>query len=332
MAVLVTGGAGYIGSHMAWHLLDAGEDVVVLDSLATGHQWSVPGSASFVQGEVSDPDALRQVLSIAPVDAVIHFAGSVSVPESLENPAKYYRNNTCATLALVENCLAAGIETVLFSSTAAVYGEVGAGPVSETTPALPTTPYGASKLMVETMLRDISAAGPLRHAALRYFNVAGADPQGRTGHSTRGATHLLKVACEAALGTRKGMTVFGTDYATRDGTAERDFIHVGDLVEAHYLALKRLRANPESFTLNCGYGRGYTVLETIEAVRRATGSEFPVDYGPRRPGDLGSVIADSTSIRDLLGWRPALNDIDVIARHAIEWEQHLARRNAAEDV
>jgi UDP-glucose 4-epimerase len=328
MAVLVTGGAGYIGSHMAWRLLDAGEEVIVLDSLATGHDWSVPQAARLVRGDVGDPGAVASALALAPVDAVIHFAGSVSVPESISDPILYYRNNTCATLNLVDTCLAAGVERLLFSSTAAIYGEVGSGPVPESAPAVPTTPYGASKLMIETMLRDISAATPLRHAALRYFNVAGADPHGRTGHSTRGASHLLKIACEAALGLRPGITVNGTDYPTRDGSAERDFIHVTDLVEAHYLALQRLRANDASFTLNCGYGRGYTVLETIEAVRRATGNDFEVGFGPRRPGDLGSVVADSSAIRALLDWRPALDDIDAIARHAVDWERYLMRRNA----
>ncbi|WP_067340187.1 UDP-glucose 4-epimerase GalE [Stappia indica] len=329
MAVLVTGGAGYIGSHMAWRLLDAGERVVVLDSLEGGHAWSVPPAARFVQGDVADGQALARALELAgePVDAVLHFAGSVSVPESVERPEKYYRNNTCATLALIEGCRAAGIANVIFSSTAAVYGEVGSDPVDESAPTLPTSPYGTSKLMSERMLADIAGAHSLRCGVLRYFNVAGADPLGRTGHSTRGAAHLLKVACEAALGLRDGLTIHGTDYPTRDGTAERDFIHVTDLVEAHYLALQQLRAGDAGFTLNCGYGRGYTVLETIDAVKRLSGSDFPVHTGPRRPGDIASVIADNRQILARLGWAPVHDDIDTIAAHALAWERKLLQRS-----
>ncbi|WP_249695394.1 UDP-glucose 4-epimerase GalE [Stappia sp. WLB 29] len=329
MAVLVTGGAGYIGSHMAWRLLDAGERVVVLDSLKGGHDWSVPPAAAFLRGDVADQNALARALELAgePVDAVLHFAGSVSVPESVERPEKYYRNNTCATLALVEGCRAAGIANVIFSSTAAVYGEVGSDPVDEAAPTRPTSPYGMSKLMSERMLADIAGAHGLRCGVLRYFNVAGADPQGRTGHSTRGAAHLLKIACEAALGLRDGLTIHGTDYPTRDGTAERDFIHVSDLVEAHYLALLQLRAGSAGFTLNCGYGRGYTVLETIEAVKRLSGRDFAVHTGPRRPGDIASVVADNRAILARLGWTPVHNDIDTIAGHALAWERKLLQRS-----
>lgn len=329
MAVLVTGGAGYIGSHMAWRLLDAGERVVVLDSLEGGHDWSVPPAAAFLRGDVADGDAVARALDLAgePVDAVLHFAGSVSVPESVERPEKYYRNNTCATLALVESCRAAGIANVIFSSTAAVYGEVGSDPVDEAAPTRPTSPYGMSKLMSERMLADIAGAHSLRCGVLRYFNVAGADPLGRTGHSTRGAAHLLKVACEAALGLRDGLTIHGTDYPTRDGTAERDFIHVSDLVEAHYLALLQLRAGGAGFTLNCGYGRGYTVLETIDAVKRLSGSDFAVHTGPRRPGDIASVVADNRAILARLGWTPVHDDIDTIAGHALAWERKLLHRS-----
>ena len=329
MAVLVTGGAGYIGSHMAWRLLDAGERVVVLDSLEGGHDWSVPPAAAFLRGDVADGDAVARALDLAgaPVDAVLHFAGSVSVPESVERPEKYYRNNTCATLALVESCRAAGIANVIFSSTAAVYGEVGSDPVDEAAPTRPTSPYGMSKLMSERMLADIAGAHSLRCGVLRYFNVAGADPLGRTGHSTRGAAHLLKVACEAALGLRDGLTIHGTDYPTRDGTAERDFIHVSDLVEAHYLALLQLRAGGAGFTLNCGYGRGYTVLETIDAVKRLSGSDFAVHTGPRRPGDIASVVADNRAILARLGWTPVHDDIDTIAGHALSWERKLLQRS-----
>ncbi|MBC2859054.1 UDP-glucose 4-epimerase GalE [Stappia sp. 28M-7] len=329
MAVLVTGGAGYIGSHMAWRLLDAGERVVILDSLQGGHEWSVPPAALFHRGDVADGQALAHALDLAgePVDAVLHFAGSVSVPESVEHPERYYRNNTCATLALVEGCRAAGISNFIFSSTAAVYGEVGGRPVNEKAPTQPASPYGMSKLMSERMLSDIAGAHGLRCGVLRYFNVAGADPQGRTGHSTRGAGHLLKVACEAALGLRDGLTIHGIDYPTRDGTAERDFIHIADLVEAHYLALQKLRAGDAGFTLNCGYGRGYTVLETISAVKRASGKDFAVRTGPRRPGDIASVIADNRQILARLGWTPAHDDIDMIAGHALAWERKLLQRS-----
>lgn len=330
MAVLITGGAGYIGSHMAWRLLDAGEEVIILDNLSTGHAWSIPGRAVFVKGDAGSTEAFAEARASAPIDAVIHFAGSVVVPESIAEPLKYYRNNTCTTLGLLENCLAAGVETFIFSSTAAVYADPGDELVGEDAALLPATPYGRSKLMIEEILADVSAASGLHHAILRYFNVAGADPAGRTGHSTRGATHLLKVACEAALGKRDGMAVFGTDYPTRDGTAERDFIHVSDLVEAHYLALQKLRAARENFTLNCGYGRGYSVLEMIAAVKAESGTDFPVALEGRREGDLARVVADSTAIRTALAWRPAYDDLAGIARHALAWERHLMSRNATE--
>ena len=328
MATLVTGGAGYIGSHMVWRLLDAGETVVVIDDLRTGHDWAVPGQAHFIQGDVSERDVLQRACALAPIDAVIHFAGSVIVPESLADPLKYYRNNTCASRALIENCLAAGIERILFSSTAAVYGDPDTCPVAETAPTVPTTPYGASKLMVEQILRDTARATGLRYGALRYFNVAGADPLGRAGHSTTGATHLLKVACEAALGIRDSITVHGTDYPTRDGTAERDFIHVSDLVEAHFLALRHLRDGGDSFTANCGYGQAYSVFEVIDAVAKAAGREVPVRLGPRRDGDSARVIADNTALLGLLDWHPAYCDLAVIARHALDWEERLRARNA----
>ncbi|WP_051242703.1 UDP-glucose 4-epimerase GalE [Stappia stellulata] len=328
MATLVTGGAGYIGSHMILRLLDAGETVVVIDDLSTGHDWAIPGRAHFVKGEVSDPKALEAACKLADIDAVIHFAGSVVVPESIADPLKYYRNNTCASRALIENCLAHRIGSILFSSTAAVYGDPESCPVAEESRTLPLSPYGASKLMVETMLHDIAAASDLRYGALRYFNVAGADPQGRAGHSTVGATHLLKVACEAALGVRDGLTVHGTDYATRDGTAERDFIHVSDLVDAHYLALSHLREGGASFTANCGYGQAYSVLEVIEAVKTASGVDFPVHLGPRRPGDSMRVIADNRKIMSLFDWQPAYRDLTTIARHALAWEHKLGTRNA----
>jgi UDP-glucose 4-epimerase len=328
MAILVTGGAGYIGSHMVWRLLDAGETVVVIDDLTTGHDWAVPGQAYFIQGDVDARDTLERACALADIDAVIHFAGSVIVPESLADPLKYYRNNTCASRALIENCLSLGIEKILFSSTAAVYGEPDTCPVSETAPTVPTTPYGTSKLMVEQILCDTARATGLRYGALRYFNVAGADPQGRAGHSATGATHLLKVACEAALGIREGITVHGTDYPTRDGTAERDFIHVSDLVDAHFLALHHLREGGNSFTANCGYGRAYSVLDVIDAVGKAAGRDFPVHLGPRRDGDSARVIADNRALLELFDWKPAYGDLALIARHALDWEKRLLARNA----
>jgi len=328
MAILVTGGAGYIGSHMVWRLLDAGETVVVVDNLSTGHDWAVPARATLVEGDIGDPATLARAFGQAEIEAVIHFAGSVVVPESVADPLKYYRNNTCASRNLIEACVARKVDSLIFSSTAAVYGEPETCPVAENAPKRPVSPYGTSKLMTELMLADVARASGLRYAALRYFNVAGADPQGRTGQSTEGATHLLKVACEAALGKRDGVTVFGTDYPTRDGTAERDYIHVSDLVEAHFLALERLRDTRESFTVNCGYGRGYSVREVVQAVQAAAGNAFPVHHGGRRAGDPPRVIADNAALLDLLDWRPRHMDLTQIARDALAWERHLQMRNS----
>ncbi|SDU02309.1 UDP-glucose 4-epimerase GalE [Stappia sp. ES.058] len=328
MATLVTGGAGYIGSHMVWRLLDAGETVVVIDDLSTGHDWAVPGQAHFIQGNARDQHVLEKACTVADIDAVIHFAGSAIVPESITDPLKYYGNNTCASRDLIENCLARDIRRILFSSTAAVYGDPGDHPVSETARTKPLAPYGASKLMVEAILHDTARATGLRYGALRYFNVAGADPQGRAGQSTAGATHLLKVACEAALGIRDGITVYGTDYPTRDGTAERDFVHVSDLVEAHFLALRHLRDGGESFTANCGYGQAFSVLEVIDAVKEAAGVDFPLRFGERRDGDSARVVADNRKIHSLFDWQPAHHDLPTIARHAVDWERKLRARNA----
>ncbi|MAA97757.1 MAG: UDP-glucose 4-epimerase GalE [Stappia sp.] len=328
MAVLVTGGAGYIGSHMVWRLLDAGEEVVVIDNLSTGHAWSVPGNAHFIEGDIDDPLVLARASAAAPLDAVVHFAGSVVVPDSIREPLRYYRNNTFATLALLEHCVATGIERFIFSSTAAIYGDTGERPVRESDEKAPETPYGRSKLMIERMLDDVARASTLRYASLRYFNVVGADPQQRTGQSTEGASHLLKVACEAATGKREGMAVFGTDYPTRDGTAERDFIHVTDLVDAHYLSLKRLREFPENFALNCGYGHGVSVLDLIRAVKDVSGTDFPVRYQERRAGDLAQVVADNTAIRETLNWAPRHDELSGIVRDALEWERRLTLRNA----
>jgi UDP-glucose 4-epimerase len=328
VAVLVTGGAGYIGSHMVWRLLDAGEDVVVLDRLSTGFDWAVPAEAELVVGDIADQTLVGDLLRRRKVDAIIHFAGSVVVPESVTDPLGYYENNTVKSRALVESAVQAGVAHFIFSSTAAVYGTPQAMTVAEDAPLHPQTPYGRSKLMTEWMLRDTSAAHDLTHTILRYFNVSGADPQLRTGQSTAGATHLIKVVCEAATGKRPFVEVFGTDYPTPDGTCMRDFIHVSDLVEAHYLALKRLRAGGDSLTANCGYGKGYSVLEAIEAARRVGGRDFDVRMGPRREGDIIAIAADSNLARRALGWTPRHDDLPTILSHALQWEEQLVRRNA----
>lgn len=327
MAVLVTGGAGYIGSHMVWRLLDAGEQVVVADSLVTGFDWAVAPEARFEIGDIGDPVFLDWIMRTGDIEAVIHFAGSVVVPESVSNPLKYYDNNTAKSRTLMSKAVEYGIDKFIFSSTAAVYGSVGDKPVGEGASKIPESPYGWSKLMVEQMLADASAAHNFRYTALRYFNVAGADPAGRTGQSTRGATHLIKVACETAAGKRPSMEVFGTDYPTRDGTCVRDYIHVTDLVDAHYLALMRLRSGAGSLTANCGYGSGYTVNEVIEAVKRASGNNFHVTMSPRRAGDAVSVIANPEVAKQEFGWKPTCDDLELIVRSALDWEKHLVLRN-----
>lgn len=329
MSVLVTGGAGYIGSHMVWELLDAGEEVVVLDRLSTGFDWAVAPEAKLVVGDIADQALVGTLIREHQVDAIIHFAGSVVVPDSVSDPLGYYDNNTVRTRALVEASVRGGVRHFIFSSTAAVYGSAGDEPVREEHPLSPASPYGRSKLMSEWMLADAAAAHDFAYTALRYFNVAGADPRGRTGQSTRGATHLIKVASEAALGKRSHLDVFGTDYPTRDGTCIRDYIHVGDLVAAHRLALQRLRDGGHSLIANCGYSRGYSVLDVVDAVRRATGTEFDVRLSARRPGDAVSVVADSTRARQELGWQPQLDDLDLIVEHALAWERSLATRNTA---
>ncbi|WP_315918598.1 UDP-glucose 4-epimerase GalE [Mesorhizobium sp. SP-1A] len=329
MAVLVTGGAGYIGSHMVWELLDAGEKVVVLDRLSTGFDWAVAPEAELVVGDVGDRDLVTRLIRDHGVDAVIHFAGSIVVPESVADPLAYYENNTCKTRTLIETAVRAGVPNFIFSSTAAVYGGAGLEPVREDARLAPESPYGLSKLMSEWMLRDAAAAYGLRYTALRYFNVAGADPKGRTGQSTPGATHLIKVASETALGKRPFMQVYGTDYATPDGTCIRDYIHVGDLVAAHRLALERLRAGGGNLVANCGYGHGYSVLEVIEAVRRVFGHDLDVRMGERRAGDAAAVVANSDLARAEFGWKPQRDDLDLIVTHALEWERILATKNSS---
>lgn len=324
MAILVTGGAGYIGSHMVWDLLDAGEDVVVLDRLSTGHAWAVAPGARLVVGDVGDRKLVASLIENEGIESILHFAGSVVVPDSVADPLGYYLNNTCNTRTLIEEAVAGGVKQFIFSSTAAVYGMPPAdAPISEAVAPAPVTPYGKSKLMSEWMLEDTAAAHGLSYAILRYFNVAGCDPLGRTGQSTPGATHLLKVACEAALGKRSHIEVFGTDYPTPDGSGIRDFIHVSDLVAAHRLALGALRADGASMTVNCGYGHGYSVLEVLDSVQRVSDRKIDVRMAPRRKGDLGSVIADTTLIREKLGFVPALDDLDTIVATALEWEERL---------
>jgi UDP-glucose 4-epimerase len=323
MSVLVTGGAGYIGSHMVLELCDAGEDVVVVDNLSTGFRWAVPDDVPLVVGDAGDESLIDEVLNAHAVDAIIHFAGSIVVPESVADPLGYYLNNTVKSRVLMAAAVRAGVDNFIFSSTAAVYGMPGENPVAETAELKPMSPYGTSKLMTEIMLGDISRAYPLRHVALRYFNVAGADPDGRTGQSTPRATHLIKTACETALGKRGHMEVYGTDYPTRDGTCIRDYIHVKDLAIAHMAALKHLRSGGASGTFNCGYSEGYSVLEVIDAVKRASGAGFEVRLSPRRPGDPAAIVASSDKIRRSLGWRPQYQGIDTIVASALHWERHL---------
>ena len=329
MAILVTGEAGYIGSHMVLELLDASEEVVVIDNLSTGFRWAVPAEAKFVEGDVGDEDLVRRLLAGNSIDTIIHFAGSIVVPESVADPLGYYRNNTCKSRSLIATAVETKVPHFIFSSTAAVYGMPEENPVAENAQLAPISPYGTSKLMTEWMLRDAARAHPLRYVALRYFNVAGADPFGRSGQSTARATHLIKVACETALGERPYLEVFGTDYPTPDGTCIRDYIHVTDLVRAHLDALNYLRAGGENEVLNCGYCSGFSVLDVIGAVKRVSQSEFPVRMGPRRPGDSAVIVAKADRISKVLGWKPRLNDLDTIVSHALSWEKRLIETCAA---
>ena len=330
MSVLVTGGAGYIGSHMVHALVDAGEPVVVIDNLSTGFSAFLPEGVPLAVGDAGDESLVASVIAEHGVDSIIHFAGSVVVPDSMRDPLGYYRNNTMTTQSLLKTAIRGGVGRFIFSSTAAVYGNPEHVPVREDAPTRPLSPYGSSKLMTEIILHDVASAHGMKYVALRYFNVAGADPNGRTGLATVGATHLLKIAVEAATGQRAKVDVFGTDYPTPDGSCIRDFIHVGDLVEAHRSALSYLRSGGTSVTLNCGYGRGYSVLETIESVRRVSGRQFAVQYAPRRPGDIMTMVADTTRIRSLLGWTPKYDDLDTIATHALAWEERLYRERHGE--
>lgn len=320
MSMLVTGGAGYIGSHVAWALIDAGHRVVILDNLSTGVRENIPPAAELIEGDVGDAALLRQIFSEHAIEAILHFAGSIVVPESVENPLKYYDNNTARTRTLIEEAVRAEVPRFIFSSTAAVYGSPDELPVTEDTPAQPINPYGRSKLMTEWMLKDVSQAHPLNFVALRYFNVAGADPAGRTGQSTPQATHLIKVTCQLATGQRESMAIFGTDYPTADGTCIRDYIHVSDLADAHLRALDYLAEGNPSAIFNCGYGHGYSVREVIEAVEKVAGTSLNVREEGRRAGDPAELISDPARLREATGWTPRHDDLEGIVRSALAWE------------
>jgi UDP-glucose 4-epimerase len=323
MTILVTGGAGYIGSHMVHALVDIGEDVVVLDNLSTGFRFLIPTAVPIVVGSTGDRELVAKLIESHRVTAIVHFAASIVVPDSVRDPLGYYHNNTMNTCLLLQTAVAGGVRHFIFSSTAAVYGNPDHSPVREDATTHPISPYGSSKLMSEIMLHDTARAHDLRFVALRYFNVAGADPQQRTGQSTAGATHLIKVACETALGKRPKIDVYGTDYPTPDGTCIRDYIHVSDLVRAHSAALAYLRRGGASATFNCGYGHGASVIEVLAAVKRASGRDFPVEVTGRRPGDPAALVADVSRIRRTLDWQPQFDDLDTIVGHALAWERRL---------
>ncbi len=320
--ILVTGGAGYIGSHVVRQLGESGEQVVILDNLCTGFESAVL-NGELIIGDTGDRELVSSILEKHGIDTIMHFAAHTIVPESVENPLKYYGNNTCSSRNLLECAAAAGVKNVIFSSTAAVYGIPEGGTANEQSATQPINPYGSSKLMTEQMLRDLSAASDLNHVALRYFNVAGSDPQCRIGQSTAKATLLTKVACEAAVGKRDKVFVFGTDYDTPDGTGLRDYIHVEDLARAHLDALRYLREGGESATLNCGYGHGYSVREVLAAVERANGQPLNIEEAPRRAGDPAILVAEASRIQEVLGWKPQHDDLDFIVATSLQWEQHL---------
>ncbi len=323
-AVLIVGGAGYIGSHVVRQLGEAGCPVVVLDNLSRGFPEAVL-HGRLVIGDAGDRELVSRLLRDYRIDTVMHFAAHTVVPESVADPLKYYANNTCATRTLLQCCAEAGVKHFIFSSTAAVYGIPPGGVAHEDTPVAPINPYGTSKLMSEWMLRDLAAITDLRYVTLRYFNVAGCDPQGRIGQSTPDATLLVKVACEAAVGKRAAVSIFGTDYPTADGTGVRDYIHVEDLADAHLKALRYLQAGGASVTLNCGYGHGYSVRQVLDAVRRLSGTRFEIRESARRPGDPPTLIAGAERIRELLQWTPRHDDLDAIVESTLRWERKLAR-------
>jgi UDP-glucose 4-epimerase len=327
MTLLVTGGAGYIGSHMVLELLSRGEKVIVLDNLSTGFDWVVPEGVKLFIGETGNQSLVSAIIKAHEVESIIHFAASIVVPDSVSDPLSYYLNNTVNSRAMIESAVKGGVKNIIFSSTAAVYGTPDNAMISEQDRMNPESPYGMSKLMTEVMLRHASEAHGLKHVILRYFNVAGADPQLRTGQSSERATHLIKVAAEAVTGKRESMSIFGTDYNTPDGTCLRDYIHVSDLVKAHSAGLDYLRQNGANGTFNCGYGKGYSVLEVIDMVKKVSGKAFPVKVEGRRAGDPASLVANNTLIRRTLNWTPQYNDLEKIVSDALNWEQKLQTRN-----
>ena len=326
MSVLVTGGAGYIGGHMTLGLIDAGETPVVLDNLSTGFAWAVPEGVRLVVGDMGDADLVARLIEEHEIDAIAHFAARIVVPESVTDPLGYYLNNTSNARTLIETAISSGVKHFIFSSTAAVYGETSAEPVGEETPLAPISPYGRSKLMVEWMLEDASRAYDFRYVALRYFNVAGADPKGRLGQSTANATHLIKRGVQTALGIHPQMEIFGDDYPTPDGTCIRDYIQVTDLIDAHMDALAYLRRGGASLVCNCGYGHGETVKQVVDVVKRVSGVDFKVVTSPRRPGDPAVIVARAEKAKKALGWRPTRDNLDDIVRQALDWERRLHNR------
>jgi len=329
MSILITGGAGYIGSHLALALNHAGHPVVVLDNLSTGFRAAVPNNVPLIVGSIDDPALVRSVIADYGIKVIFHCAGATVVPESVSDPIFYYSNNTLGSLALAKAAVAGGVEHFIFSSTAAVYGNTKLSSVGEDAPTLPTSPYGSSKLMTELMIRDIARVHQIKYASLRYFNVAGADPGLRTGQSARKATNLIKAAVQAALGISTHVEIFGNDYDTPDGTCIRDYIHVSDLVCAHISMLEYLRQGGKNITLNCGYGHGHSVLDVIAAVKRVSGTDFPICYGERRAGDLAAVVADISNLNRTFCWNPAYDDLEAIVSHTLAWERCLLDRNSA---
>jgi UDP-glucose 4-epimerase len=327
MSVLVTGGAGYIGSHMVLELLEAGETVIVLDNLSTGFWWAVPSNVTLVKGDMGDEALLSKTIADHNITSIIHFAAKIVVPESVADPLSYYLNNTAKTRQVLECAVKGGVKNFIFSSTAAVYGDVSSDPVAEDNELNPVSPYGRSKLMTEWMLQDTAFAHGLNYVILRYFNVAGADPKGRVGQSTPNATHLIKVACQAALGDRPALDIFGTDYPTPDGTCLRDYIHVCDLAKAHMDALRYLRAGGKSDVFNCGYGNGLSVQEIANVVKKVSKVDFKVNLSPRRAGDPPAIIAKADKIRKVLSWKPQYDNVETIVQAALAWEKHLKTRN-----
>jgi UDP-glucose 4-epimerase len=326
MSVLVTGGAGYIGGHMVLGLIDAGEQAVVLDNLSTGFTWAVPEGVELVVGDFGDAELVSRLIASKGIKAIAHFAAKIVVPDSVSDPLGYYLNNTANARTLIECAVKGGVKHFIFSSTAAVYGETSLAPVTEATPLNPISPYGRSKLMVEWILEDTARAHDLRYVALRYFNVAGADPDGRLGQSSQQATHLIKIAAQTALGRRPSMTVYGEDYPTRDGTCERDYIQVSDLADAHLAALAYLRGGGASLVCNCGYGHGATVKEVIDVVKKVSGVDFKVEIGARRPGDPAVIVARAERARATLGWVPKRDNLEDIVAQALDWERRLHNR------